>query len=59
MSSLKQIAVNRRNAFTSTGPMTLEGKERSRCNAVHHGLTAETVIASLDDAGTTRPSKLR
>jgi hypothetical protein len=50
MSSLKQIAANRRNALTSTGPMTLEGKERSRCNAVHHGLTAETVIASLDDA---------
>ena len=50
MSSLKQIAANRRNALKSTGPTTPEGKERSRCNAVRHGLTAETVIAGLEDA---------
>jgi len=50
MSSLKQIAANRRNALNSTGPTTPEGKERSRCNAVRHGLTAETVIAPLEDA---------
>jgi hypothetical protein len=50
MSSLKQIAANRRNALKSTGPKTLEGKERSRCNAVRHDLTVETVIASLEDA---------
>ena len=50
MSSLKQIAANRRNALKSTGPLTPEGKERSRCNAVRHGLTAETVIAALEDA---------
>jgi hypothetical protein len=49
MSSLKQIAANRRNALKSTGPVTPEGKERSRCNAVRHGLTAETVIAALED----------
>jgi hypothetical protein len=50
MSSLKQIAANRRNAPKSTGPVTPEGKERSRCNAVRHGLTAETIIAALEDA---------
>ena len=49
MSSLKQIEANRRNALKSTGPTSPEGKERSRCNAVRHGLTAETVIAALED----------
>ena len=50
MSSLKQIEANRRNALKSTGPTTPEGKERSRRNAVLHGLTAEAVIAVLEDA---------
>ena len=50
MSSLKQIEANRRNALKSTGPASTEGKDRSRCNAVRHGLTAETIIADLEDA---------
>ena len=50
MTSLKQIEANRRNALRSTGPTTDEGKLRSRGNAVRHGLTAETVIATLEDA---------
>jgi hypothetical protein len=50
MTSFRQIAANRRNASKSTGPITEEGKQRSRCNAVRHGLTAETVIGALEDA---------
>src|SRR3984957_5265768 len=50
MTSFKQIDANRRNARKSTGPITEDGKRRSRCNAVRHGLTAETVIGTLEDA---------
>ena len=50
MTSLRQIEANRRNALKSTGPTTAEGKERSSCNAVRHGLTAETVIAVLESS---------
>src|SRR3954464_15557708 len=50
MTSHRQMEANRRNALRSTGPTSSEGKERSRCNAVRHGLTAETVIGALEDA---------
>jgi hypothetical protein len=51
MSTFRQIEANRRNARKSTGPVTDEGRQQSRCNAVRHGLTAETVIGALEDAG--------
>jgi len=50
MTSYRQIEANRRNALKSTGPKTEAGKQTSRCNAVRHGLTAETVICALEDA---------
>ena len=49
MATPSQIAANRRNALLSCGPKTKSGKERSRRNALRHGLTAETVIGALED----------
>jgi hypothetical protein len=50
MTSFRQFEANRRNAQSSTGPKTEAGKQRSRGNAVRHGLTAQTVIGALEDA---------
>src|SRR5688572_25105653 len=50
MTSFKQMAANRLNARKSTGPRTAWGKQRSRLNALRHGLTADTVIAALECA---------
>jgi hypothetical protein len=50
MTSFRQIEANRRNAQLSGGPVSEEGKKKSRQNAVRHGLTAETVIDALEDA---------
>ena len=49
MTSFRQIEANRRNALSSTGPKTENGKRRSRRNAIRHGLTAETVVVALED----------
>lgn len=49
MMSYRQIEANRRNALLSTGPKTETGKKASRRNALRHGLTAETVVAELED----------
>ena len=50
MTTEKQILANQQNAKHSTGPRTEAGKRRSRRNAVRHGLTAETVIDTLEYA---------
>ena len=50
MATEKQILANQQNAQHSTGPRTESGKRRSRRNAIRHGLTAETIIDTLEDA---------
>jgi hypothetical protein len=45
-----QITANRRNSQLSTGPKTEEGKERSRRNALKHGLTGDSVVLPDDEA---------
>jgi hypothetical protein len=45
-----RLYANRRNALRSTGPKTDEGKQRSRENALRHGLTSETIVVGLEDA---------
>jgi hypothetical protein len=50
MSSTKQLAANRANAQSSTGPRTPEGKSRSSQNARQHGFTAdEFSVITIED----------
>ena len=50
MTSLKQIAANRRNATRSTGPVTAQGKARASRNARRHGLSAPVYPATAPAA---------
>ncbi len=50
VTSEARIAANRLNAQKSTGPKTTKGKERSRANAVKHGLTGAGVALPVEDA---------
>ena len=45
-----RIAANRLNAQKSTGPKSAEGKERSRANAVKHGMTGEGIALGSEEA---------
>ena len=49
--SAKKLAANFANAQRSTGPTTLEGKEKSKMNALKHGLTAR-YFPAMTQAGT-------
>jgi hypothetical protein len=49
MVSEARIQANIRNAKKSTGPRTEAGKERSRSNAVTHGMTARIVLLPDED----------
>src|SRR6202158_2593428 len=44
-----RAAVNRANAQHSTGPRTEAGKQRSKLNALRHGLTGQTVVLPTED----------
>ena len=44
MTSPARVAANVINAKKSTEPRTASGKERSRMNAVSHGLTARIAL---------------
>ncbi len=47
--SAARLAANRENAKKSCGPVTPEGKAKSRLNAVKCGLTGNTVLFANDD----------
>jgi len=50
MATTRQIEANRANAKKSTGPKTEAGKLRARQNSWKHGLTAEVVVTTSEDA---------
>ena len=47
--SPNKVKANRENALKSTGPKTLEGKERVRFNALKHGLLAKEIVIKEGD----------
>jgi hypothetical protein len=47
MATERQIAANQANSALSTGPRSIEGKDKSRFNAVKHGLAATTTAALI------------
>src|SRR4029077_12703443 len=49
MTSSARIEANRRNCQRSTGPKTEDGKNRSRLNAVKHGMTSQTDVLPGED----------
>jgi hypothetical protein len=44
-----RAAVNKANAQKSTGPRTDSGKQRSKLNALRHGLTGHTIVLPTED----------
>ena len=49
MISDKQLEANRNNALKSTGPKTKEGRNRSRLNALRHGLTGQVTTMTAEE----------
>ena len=50
MTSAVQLEANRRNAQSSTGPVTDAGKQRSSRNAFQHGLTSKQIVLPHENA---------
>jgi hypothetical protein len=44
-----RAAINRANSQKSTGPRTEAGKNRSKLNALRHGLTGHTIVLPTED----------
>ncbi len=44
-----QLVANRANAAHSTGPRTIEGKQRASLNAMRHGLTSQVTVLAHED----------
>src|SRR6202049_4876539 len=47
--AIHRAAVNKVTAQKSTGPRTEAGKQRSKMNALRHGLTGQTVVLPTED----------
>ena len=47
--AVNRAEVNKANAQHSTGPRTEAGKQRTRLNALRHGLTGQTVVLPTED----------
>jgi hypothetical protein len=45
----RRAAANKANAQHSTGPRTEAGKQRTKLNALRHGLTGQTVVLPTED----------
>src|SRR5580700_6473950 len=50
MTSAVQLEANRRNAQSSTGPVTAAGKQTSSRNAFQHGLTSKLIVLPHENA---------
>jgi hypothetical protein len=49
MATPNRIDINRANSQHSTGPKTVDGKQKSSQNALTHGLTSQTAVMPTED----------